>query len=352
PGRRVGARRTGGLRVAVAAGRGAGLADGLVGGLCADHRALVRLSARTARAGRAVRCDRRSAGLSRCRARLACGAVAHAGMADAAGPGGWLGHRVALAHQLGAALVASRRRTEHAMNAWLALLPVWVLAAVMMALGWHWQRRHANTGIVDVLWAAGLGGAAVLLALLGSGAPAPRVSLALLGGLWGWRLAWHLWRRVRHEAEDGRYRALRERWQGDRRRAARAVPRRSAASRPQLPRRAVALFAPPQLLLRMAALVRLRGARGRLTVGVAGVERTAADVPVPALHQRHSVHRGAGAAHARRGLPRLPAQHADTVSVVSQAFPRPEDGRMTTVALDTVELSAGRAAPGVLGLAE
>src|SRR6185437_8967086 len=139
---------------------------------------------------------------------------------------------------------------------------------------------------------------------------------------------------------------------GDRRRAARAVPRRSAASRPQLPRRAVALFAPPQLLLRMAALVRLRGARGRLTVGVAGVERTAADVPVPALHQRHSVHRGAGAAHARRGLPRLPAQHADAVSVVSQAFPRPEDGRMTTVALDTVELSAGRAAPGVLGLAE
>ena len=103
------------------------------------------------------------------------------------------------------------------MNAWLALLLVWVLAATVMALGWRWQRRHANTGIVDVLWAAGLGGAAVLLALLGSGAPAPRVSLALLGGLWGWRLAWHLWRRVRHEAEDGRYRALRERWQGDQR---------------------------------------------------------------------------------------------------------------------------------------
>ena len=103
------------------------------------------------------------------------------------------------------------------MNPWLALLVVWLLAVPMMALGWRWQRRQANAGIVDVLWAAGLGGAAVLLALLGTGAPAPRVALALLGGTWSWRLARHLWRRVRHETEDGRYRALRETWQGDQR---------------------------------------------------------------------------------------------------------------------------------------
>jgi steroid 5-alpha reductase family enzyme len=32
--------------------------------------------------------------------------------------------------------------------------------------------------------------------------------------LWGLRLAWHLWRRVAGEPEDGRYRALREHWQG------------------------------------------------------------------------------------------------------------------------------------------
>ena len=104
------------------------------------------------------------------------------------------------------------------MNAWLILLLVWGLAVLMMALGWRWQRRHTNTGIVDALWAAGLGGAAVLLALLGPGAALPRLALGVLGGLWGLRLAWHLWRRVRREPEDGRYRALREHWQGDQRR--------------------------------------------------------------------------------------------------------------------------------------
>jgi steroid 5-alpha reductase family enzyme len=103
------------------------------------------------------------------------------------------------------------------MNAWLILLPVWALSVLMMALGWRWQRRHANTGIVDVLWASGLGGAAVLLGLLGPGAAAPRLVLGVMGGLWGLRLARHLWQRVGHEPEDGRYRALREHWQGDQR---------------------------------------------------------------------------------------------------------------------------------------
>lgn len=103
------------------------------------------------------------------------------------------------------------------MNPWLALLYVWLLAVPMMMLGWLWQRRHANAGIVDALWAAGLAGAAVLIAWLGRGAIAPRIALAALGGVWGTRLAVHLWLRVRSEAEDGRYRALRERWLGDQR---------------------------------------------------------------------------------------------------------------------------------------
>ena len=103
------------------------------------------------------------------------------------------------------------------MSVWWALLLVWLLAMAMMTLGWRWQRRRVNAGIVDVLWSAGLGGAAVLLAILGNGAFAPRLLLALLGGAWGLRLAWHLWRRVHGEAEDGRYQALRERWHGNQR---------------------------------------------------------------------------------------------------------------------------------------
>jgi steroid 5-alpha reductase family enzyme len=92
------------------------------------------------------------------------------------------------------------------------------LAAIMMAFGWRWQRRRRNAGIVDVLWSAGLAVAAVLAGVLGSGATAPRVLVALCGGLWGLRLAAHLWRRVRGESEDGRYRALREHWRDDQRR--------------------------------------------------------------------------------------------------------------------------------------
>ncbi len=96
------------------------------------------------------------------------------------------------------------------MNAlpWVALY-----ALLIMAWGWAWQRRHRNIGIVDVLWAKGVAASALILALLGDGAALPRVALAVLGGLWGGRLALHLWSRVRREAEDGRYRYLRDHWQ-------------------------------------------------------------------------------------------------------------------------------------------
>ncbi len=100
------------------------------------------------------------------------------------------------------------------MNPWWQLLWVWLLAALMMTLGWQWQRKRSNAGIVDVLWAAGVGGSAVLLAIAGGGAPWTRVALALLGGLWGSRLAVHLFKRVRGEAEDGRYQNLRAHWRG------------------------------------------------------------------------------------------------------------------------------------------
>lgn len=103
------------------------------------------------------------------------------------------------------------------MNPWLVLLIVWLLAVSMMTVGWSWQARHDNAGIVDVLWSAGVGGSAVVMAVLGPGAFAPRVLLAILGGLWGVRLAVYLASRIRREGEDGRYRALRSRWGRDQR---------------------------------------------------------------------------------------------------------------------------------------
>lgn len=98
------------------------------------------------------------------------------------------------------------------MNAGWQLGGLWVLAALLMSLGWHWQRVRANAGIVDVLWAVGVGTGALWLALTSDGAPLPRVLVALLGGLWGVRLAAHLWTRVRGAPEDGRYQNLRAHW--------------------------------------------------------------------------------------------------------------------------------------------
>lgn len=88
------------------------------------------------------------------------------------------------------------------------------IMVTLMTLGWRWQKRRDNAGIVDVLWSIGVGLGALLMALTGPGAVAPRSLLAILGSAWAARLAWHLWRRVSHEDEDGRYRQLRLRWHG------------------------------------------------------------------------------------------------------------------------------------------
>ena len=103
------------------------------------------------------------------------------------------------------------------MTVW-PLLHVGVFAAVVMVLGWLWQRRSGNAGPVDVLWAGCLAVAAPYCAWMSDGAPLPRVLVAVLGGVWGARLAWHLGVRVFGDPhEDGRYRALREHWNGDQR---------------------------------------------------------------------------------------------------------------------------------------
>ena len=87
-----------------------------------------------------------------------------------------------------------------------------LIVAIAQALAWTWQQRRHNAGIVDVVWACGVGFSAIWLAVCGDGAALPRLTLAVLGGAWGLRLAWHLWERMRGEPEDGRYAQLRRRW--------------------------------------------------------------------------------------------------------------------------------------------
>lgn len=90
---------------------------------------------------------------------------------------------------------------------------IFIAMVAAMTLGWLWQQRHINAGIVDVIWSGGMGVAALFIAVTGPGGAGPRLAMAVLAAVWSFRLASHLWRRVRRD-EDGRYRALRERWHG------------------------------------------------------------------------------------------------------------------------------------------
>ncbi len=90
----------------------------------------------------------------------------------------------------------------------------WLTAAAVMAMTLTWlvQLKTRNAGFVDVTWSAMMAFAAALYGVTGSGAGLPRLLVVMLGGIWGLRLSLHLLSRVLNEAEDGRYRALREHW--------------------------------------------------------------------------------------------------------------------------------------------
>ncbi len=99
-----------------------------------------------------------------------------------------------------------------------SVLVVWIGAALVMALVWELSRRTVNAGYVDVAWSALMAAAAVWYSAVGYGSSLSRLLLAVLGGLWGLRLALYLLVRVLNEEEDGRYRRLRAHWGGDQRR--------------------------------------------------------------------------------------------------------------------------------------
>ena len=91
---------------------------------------------------------------------------------------------------------------------WLSFIP---MSAIMIA-GWWWQHRHQNAAIVDVLWAFLMGAFGLFYALTGIASLEIKILVAVLMVAWYWRIAWHLWSRLKREGEDGRYRYLREYW--------------------------------------------------------------------------------------------------------------------------------------------
>ena len=98
-------------------------------------------------------------------------------------------------------------------STWLLLALGAALASVSMALLWALAVRIRDASHVDVAWAMLIACCALLYAALADGDPTHHLLAAALGSLWGFRLGLYLlFDRVLGKEEDGRYRALREKW--------------------------------------------------------------------------------------------------------------------------------------------
>jgi steroid 5-alpha reductase family enzyme len=89
----------------------------------------------------------------------------------------------------------------------LALVAVGV-AAVAMVLTAYAAKRAGRVSVVDVAWGLALAAIAVVLAVVGTGAPWRRWLVAVLVLVWGARLARHIFSRSRGGDEDPRYAEL------------------------------------------------------------------------------------------------------------------------------------------------
>jgi steroid 5-alpha reductase family enzyme len=93
------------------------------------------------------------------------------------------------------------------------LLLGWLGIAVIMTVLWWIQILRRDASHVDVGWAAGLGLLAIWFAVAADGWGPRRLAIALVVGLWSFRLAYHLLTdRIIGKEEDGRYQTLRAKW--------------------------------------------------------------------------------------------------------------------------------------------
>ena len=110
-------------------------------------------------------------------------------------------------------VVALGARAAMIGSVWGLLVVGAVLASSVMVVLWYVQVRIRDASHVDVAWAVLIACAAILYAVLADGDVAHRVLAAVLASLWGFRLGGYLFfNRVLGKEEDGRYKALREKW--------------------------------------------------------------------------------------------------------------------------------------------
>lgn len=95
------------------------------------------------------------------------------------------------------------------------LVVVLGFCTAVMLCGWLVQQRRRNAVLADLLWAACISASALYYGLVADGALLPRLLVAMMGGLGGFRLFMHLLQRMLIEPADARHRALRERAEGN-----------------------------------------------------------------------------------------------------------------------------------------
>jgi steroid 5-alpha reductase family enzyme len=98
------------------------------------------------------------------------------------------------------------------MEIWTTLLTALAVAAGLMFVAWRLYRATDKASWVDVFWAGNLAVLALWYAASQSGDPMRRLLVAVVGGLWGARLAGYLALRVARGPEDPRYITLRAQW--------------------------------------------------------------------------------------------------------------------------------------------
>lgn len=99
------------------------------------------------------------------------------------------------------------------MNTLGIILEGWLILAIIVSILWVVQLWRQEADIIDVGWAGGLGFLAIYYSLSTAGLFSRRMLVALLVGLWSYRLASYLFRsRFLAPGEDGRYLALRQKW--------------------------------------------------------------------------------------------------------------------------------------------
>ena len=95
----------------------------------------------------------------------------------------------------------------------MLLLYGWVFAVALFFLLWLYEWRHDDAGVVDVAWTAGVGIVGVAYALVAPGWAPRRILVAVMIGIWSFRLASYIVRdRIAGKTEDGRYQELRAYW--------------------------------------------------------------------------------------------------------------------------------------------